>query len=241
MSRGRPSSSGTPEDLKMKKIVSEHIRALRKGGIGSKHIPPLSREKLAEKLGVGLSTVEVWENSERLPSLANLSSLSVMYGVSTDWILGLQRDWLLEEDSKIAVSTTGLSAKAIDSIIHLTGRKELFARLGDYEFTEGDVYRDALCSLLCLPSLDRYLDSGYLLETTLNSIRDEISKGNNDYSGLQDKIDYALFSFTERMKELADALFDYNSVKMDLRDQEIRRAYARARRELAYNGEHQED
>ena len=50
----------------------------------------LSQKQVAEKLDVSMSIVSGYETGERTPSTENLLSLSYLYNVSTDYLLGRQ-------------------------------------------------------------------------------------------------------------------------------------------------------
>ncbi len=51
-------------------------------------IPKMSQEKLAKLLGVGRTTVTMWENGSNEPDNAMLVKLAEIFGVSTDYLLG---------------------------------------------------------------------------------------------------------------------------------------------------------
>lgn len=48
----------------------------------------LMQAELAEKLGVGRTTLASWETGHRKPELAHLEALADLGGVSVDWLLG---------------------------------------------------------------------------------------------------------------------------------------------------------
>lgn len=50
-----------------------------------------SQAQLAKKIGASPSIVAHYETGERLPSLDNLISLSRIFGVSTDYLLGIDK------------------------------------------------------------------------------------------------------------------------------------------------------
>ena len=52
----------------------------------------LSQAKLAKILGVGQSTVGMWENGTNKPENAKLEALANYFGVSTDYLLGRTDD-----------------------------------------------------------------------------------------------------------------------------------------------------
>lgn len=73
-----------------------------------------SQKQVAEKLGVSPSIVSAYETGERTPSAENLLSLSYLYNISTDYLLGKQA-----LDSKLVLETCGLSDEQIKAILNL--------------------------------------------------------------------------------------------------------------------------
>lgn len=67
----------------MKDIFAERLKELR----GEHNIP---QEKLAADLGVGNGTISLWENGKREPKLSNLILLAQYFGVSIDYLAGLE-------------------------------------------------------------------------------------------------------------------------------------------------------
>lgn len=67
----------------------------------------LSQKQLAKRVGVNASTIALYETGDRLPSLQRLIDLSRALGVTTDFLLGLnkQKDyffrciWIITESS----------------------------------------------------------------------------------------------------------------------------------------------
>lgn len=47
----------------------------------------ISQTELGERLGIGVSTISVWESEKRTPSLHNLVAMSEIFGVSVDHII----------------------------------------------------------------------------------------------------------------------------------------------------------
>lgn len=47
----------------------------------------LSQKELGDALGIGVSSVSMWESEKREPSLDNLKSMAELFGVSVDYIL----------------------------------------------------------------------------------------------------------------------------------------------------------
>lgn len=49
----------------------------------------LTRKEVAKKIGVSEQSVKCWENGTKHPSMAALIALASIFGVSTDFILGI--------------------------------------------------------------------------------------------------------------------------------------------------------
>lgn len=43
-------------------------------------------------IGVGETVVRYWENGQRVPNAWSLYQICMAYGVSADWLLGLEAD-----------------------------------------------------------------------------------------------------------------------------------------------------
>lgn len=50
----------------------------------------LSTRALAQAIGVSNSVISKWEKGQRVPSIDNLYNLAVFFGVSSDFLIGLQ-------------------------------------------------------------------------------------------------------------------------------------------------------
>ena len=70
----------------------------------------LSRKQVGELIGVSESMIGLYEGGARQPSLVALIKLASIYKVSTDYLLGC------EKQSKLSVSLDGLSEQQIQII-----------------------------------------------------------------------------------------------------------------------------
>lgn len=61
-------------------MYGEMIQSLRKR-------QKMSQQELGDRLGIGVSSISMWESGKREPSLAHLMAMSELFGVSTDFIL----------------------------------------------------------------------------------------------------------------------------------------------------------
>lgn len=81
-----------------------------------------SQAQLAQKMGVSSSLIAHYESGERFPSLQALIDISRIFGVTTDYLLGLEN----RKDEFVDVS--GLSTEEIDSIMNVIDRYRFLKR-----------------------------------------------------------------------------------------------------------------
>ena len=74
----------------------------------------LSQRDLADRVGVGKSQISYYENGERFPSADVLIKLSDVFRVTTDYLLDISREKIIDltdlTDEDIAVVTTVANA-----------------------------------------------------------------------------------------------------------------------------------
>ena len=63
--------------------IGNKIKELRKSN-------NMSQKDLAQKLGVGQSTISEWENATYEPTASALKQLAICFDVSADYLLGLE-------------------------------------------------------------------------------------------------------------------------------------------------------
>jgi len=67
----------------MKSVFGEKLKDLRlENGLG--------QVELAQKLGISKGIVSLWENDLREPKLSNLIAIAQFFGVSVDFLAGLE-------------------------------------------------------------------------------------------------------------------------------------------------------
>lgn len=69
----------------------------------------MSQVQLAERLGVTKSAVNAWETGTNSPSLSYVVKLSLIFGVSTDYLLGV--------NERLTVDITGLNDMQRQSVM----------------------------------------------------------------------------------------------------------------------------
>jgi len=70
----------------------------------------LSQDQLAQKIGVSRSTVATYESGNRFPSLDSLIALARVFGVTTDYLLGVSAR------KQVSLDVTGLTPRQIESL-----------------------------------------------------------------------------------------------------------------------------
>ena len=65
------------------KIFAERLKELRKE-------KSISLKALAKEIGVSDIAISRWENQLRIPNIENLKSIAEYFGVSSDYLLGLE-------------------------------------------------------------------------------------------------------------------------------------------------------
>lgn len=73
----------------------------------------ISQKKFSEILAVSKSTVGLWETGETLPNAECLYNISLLFDVSSDWLIGLT-DKKQKETS--VFEYTGLTKDSVDAI-----------------------------------------------------------------------------------------------------------------------------
>lgn len=124
-----------------KKNIGTKIRKLRDKKLH------LTRDEMAENLGVDSRTIAKWESGENIPSAERLTQICNEYNCDFEYLLGTQKQYRKETYS--VQSLTGLSEKAIDI---LQERNSLYMNYDgdDYETWEGsyNIYAYILSRLI---------------------------------------------------------------------------------------------
>ena len=61
----------------------------------------LSYEKLAHKLDVSYATIRNWELGVSEPSATHIKTMAGIFGVSTDYLLGIPAEAELDEEARV--------------------------------------------------------------------------------------------------------------------------------------------
>ncbi len=70
------------DSIYMNRVFCERLKELRQEkGIG--------QEELANRIGVSRGVISLWENGLREPTMGNLAALARFFGVSLDYLVGL--------------------------------------------------------------------------------------------------------------------------------------------------------
>lgn len=99
-------------DLEQKKVFAERLGILRTK-------QNLSQQQLAEKININRETIAKYETVKRIPSYEHLTKFAEYFHVSTDYLLGLQREPTNDPDVTAVTEYTGLTKKAVKNIVEL--------------------------------------------------------------------------------------------------------------------------
>ena len=69
-----------------RQLFAERLKALRT----EKNI---GQNMLAKELGLSNSSISYWETGKQLPTAEAIFKLAIYFDVSTDYLLGIKKDW----------------------------------------------------------------------------------------------------------------------------------------------------
>lgn len=69
-------------EIDMSVFAGRMREAREKRGVG--------KTEAAKMIGVGETVIRYWENGQRVPNASSLYQICQAYGVSADWLLGLE-------------------------------------------------------------------------------------------------------------------------------------------------------
>lgn len=91
-------------------LIGERIKKLRGN---------TSQEKCAQALGISRGALSFYENGDRKPDAEILYKMCKYFSVSADYLIGITDNPSVDADIQVACKVTGLSEKAVNSIIAL--------------------------------------------------------------------------------------------------------------------------
>ncbi len=94
----------------------------------------ITQEDFSEALGVSVQTVSRWENGVNAPDLSMLPQLAVYFGVTADYLLGLERNDNMAKLIK-TTETFELASKQEAEEMVLKFKGEKFPVLKDYKIS----------------------------------------------------------------------------------------------------------
>ena len=89
-----------------------------------------TQQQLADAIGITRQSLSRYETNERTPNIDLIYSVAKHYNVSSDYLLGLTEEPIIEPDIKKACKVTGLSGEAIKKIAQLKTKINLSANCG---------------------------------------------------------------------------------------------------------------
>lgn len=96
-------------DLEQKKVFAERLGILRTN-------QNLSQQQLAEEININRETIAKYETVKRIPSYEHLTKFAEYFHVSTDYLLGLQREPTNDPDVTAVTKYTSLSKEAVEKL-----------------------------------------------------------------------------------------------------------------------------
>ena len=94
----------------------------------------ITQEELSETLRVSVQTVSRWENGVNAPDLSMLPQLAVYFGVTADYLLGLERNDTMAKLLKTTETFELASEREAEEMV-LKFKGEKFPVLKDYKIT----------------------------------------------------------------------------------------------------------
>lgn len=101
----------------MIELLSERLRNLR---VGKK----LSQKQVAALIGVDPSTISTYENATRLPSYSSLIKLAKVYGVTIDYLLGMEDKHSTDLLSRLSGDDREIIIRIAEIIIRYRGKSD---------------------------------------------------------------------------------------------------------------------
>ena len=169
---------------------------------------------------VSRETLDKWERGTRVPNAEAIVSLALYYGVSADYILGLEEYWATHDSMEITAVTLGVSNKATENLVSLRNH-----------------HADVLNDLLESPNLEKIFE---ILKKTKSGIERQLVY----CEGYKEKYDV---NVTKHYYDISVDLSDIYIVKAVRRiDTLLRESFGfnkilSYQDEVAQHGEHQED
>lgn len=93
-------------------IFADRLRELRESY-------NLTRQKVADDLGITRSSLEFYEKGKRSPNIEMIAILSEYYQVSSDYLIGISDVSTLDKDYRFVCEYTGLSELTVKEL-HLS-------------------------------------------------------------------------------------------------------------------------
>ena len=180
----------------------------------------ISRQELADTLGITRSSLEYYEKAKRTPDIGMISKIAKLFEVSTDYLLGL-----------VEVSTTDIKKKEVCEYLGLS--EPVVNRLKNYT---SDRSKNIINGLLVAWEMSDFIGIIErrkkaileLIENTQN-LREEISLKTRDVSKIkkslrrkefcQDELDLQTFRLTQSAKTWSD---EYMRNELGLYEQEMK-------------------
>lgn len=97
----------------------------------------ITQEEFADALQVSIQTISRWENNVNCPDISLLPLIATFFHVSTDYLLGLERDSTMVKLLKTVETFEVQTKQEVDNLI-LKFKGEKFPLLKDLKITQVD-------------------------------------------------------------------------------------------------------
>lgn len=216
------------EERECSKAIGERIRNLRKAR-------KETQEKLGQVFGVSHAIVSDWERGKKL-SFVRLIGIANHYGVSANFLLGLDRAQTNDIEKQAVCNYLGLSDAAVDMLTLFTKDRrniDLFSDIYDLEKGYQIKMRDCIDHFLseavsyglfaCLSSLKARTEAAQkkIDEYKNESDPDERARIQSQIQSYSRKLKAALFEINEATRELTVHDESYTTTKLNIEEIEL--------------------
>ena len=84
------------------------------------------QKDLAKELGVSDNTISYFAKGERAPNLEQIIKISKIFNVSTDYLLGIEKEPTNDKDLQFVCKYLGVSSKSVNAIRNAVFYNEIF-------------------------------------------------------------------------------------------------------------------
>lgn len=193
-----------------------------------------TQQQLADAIGITRQSLSRYETNERTPNIDLIYSVAKHYNVSSDYLLGLTEEPIIEPDIKKACKVTGLSGEAIRKLAQLKNFI-LPANCGGLKVTGNEIINSLVLDQWFRAFIERlaiyYMRTRVIVYKLDNKLKFTIDEA--DYERALTKL--ALFEVGQVANLIAA---DFKSPHFDEAAEKIEKLKAEFEKEISENAEH---